>query len=205
VSSVIATRGNADERTNAPASTTAPRAASGQLTFEEVYAARFNDVLRWIRALGGLDADLDDLAQEVFLIVERKLPGFDGGNLGAWLYKIARNQVKDHKRRAWVRLLFTGRPQSSDARAVPLHIQPVPTPHEALEHVEILAFVSQILNRLPVQQRSAFVLFEIEGYSGEEIAELEDVPVNTVWTRLHIARKTFVQHVQRARTKGNLP
>ena len=39
--------------------------------------------------------------------------------------------------------------------------------------------------------RTAFVLFEIEGYSGEEIARIQDIPLGTVWTRLHLARKEF--------------
>jgi RNA polymerase sigma-70 factor, ECF subfamily len=180
---------------------------SGQraaLTFEQVYSERFHDVLRWIRALGGLDADLDDLAQEVFLVVQRRLPDFDGANLGAWLYKIAKNQVSDHKRRAWVRHLFTGKPQSSDARAVPLHIQPVPTPYEALERRETLNLIAKMLNKMPQAQRSAFVLFEIEGYSGEEIAELEGIPVNTAWTRLHHARRRFLELVERAKQDGRL-
>jgi RNA polymerase sigma-70 factor (ECF subfamily) len=54
-------------------------------------------------------------------------------------------------------------------------------------------------------QRTAFVLFEIEGYSGEEIAELEQIPVNTVWTRLHHARKRFFELVDQARGEGRLP
>ncbi|HEY3667719.1 MAG TPA: sigma factor, partial [Polyangiaceae bacterium] len=52
----------------------------GTLTFEQVYAQRFRDVSRWVRALGGSDADLDDLTQEVFVVVERRLPDFDGRN-----------------------------------------------------------------------------------------------------------------------------
>jgi RNA polymerase sigma-70 factor (ECF subfamily) len=53
-------------------------------------------------------------------------------------------------------------------------------------------------------RRSAFILFEVEGYSGEEIAELEGIPLNTVWTRLHHARKDFVQLVHKARAEGRI-
>ena len=55
------------------------RSACGALTFEEVYAQGFRHVVRWIRALGGRDADLEDLAQETFVIVRRQLPTFCGG------------------------------------------------------------------------------------------------------------------------------
>jgi RNA polymerase sigma-70 factor, ECF subfamily len=205
VGSPIASTGHARATGLAPTALAAERVATDRLTFEDVYAQRFHDVLRWIRALGGLDAELDDLAQEVFLVVQRRLPDFDGVNLNAWLYKIARNQVSDHRRRAWVRYFLVGKPESTDAQARPLHMRPSPTPHEALEQREKLALVAKMLGKMPVAQRSAFVLFEIEGYSGEEIAELEGIPINTAWTRLHHARKRFLELVERARREGRLP
>src|SRR5689334_4786385 len=74
--------------------------------FREVYEARFHDVLRWIRAMGGRDEDLDDLAQEVFIIVRRKLGSFDGHNLNGWLYRITQRTVRDYRRAAWFRNLL---------------------------------------------------------------------------------------------------
>jgi RNA polymerase sigma-70 factor (ECF subfamily) len=53
--------------------------------------------------------------------------------------------------------------------------------------------------------RTAFILFEVEGYSGDEIAQLEDIPVNTVWTRLHHARRELYTLVAQARAEGRLP
>jgi RNA polymerase sigma-70 factor (ECF subfamily) len=49
--------------------------------------------------------------------------------------------------------------------------------------------LTRLLAKLPEAQRAAFVLFEIEGYSGEEIARLQGVPINTVWARVHKARE----------------
>ncbi len=63
----------------------------------------------------------------------------------------------------------------------------------------------QILRKMGEARRTAFVLFEIEGYSGEEIAALEEVPVNTVWTRLHHARKEFATLIAQAREDGTVP
>jgi hypothetical protein len=68
------------------------------LTFEQVYSSSFNDVARWIRALGGLPADVEDLTQEVFLVVRRKLSGFDGRNLRGWLYRIAQRPTTTTRR-----------------------------------------------------------------------------------------------------------
>ena len=59
---------------------------------------------------------------------------------------------------------------------------------------EILA---RLLSKLPEHQRVAFVLFEIEGYSGEEIARIQRVPVNTVWARIHKARAKLAARAKR--------
>jgi RNA polymerase sigma-70 factor (ECF subfamily) len=207
VPSITASPGDAAAHSSAAG--VAPQAARADEartlpTFEQIYAERFDDVIRWLRALGGLDADLDDLAQEVFLVVQRKLHGFDGGNLGAWLFKIAKNQVSDHRRRAWVRRVFRGLQPSTAAESVPLHGRAFPTPHEALERREAWSFVAQTLNKMPLAQRTAFVLFEIEGYGGEEIAELEGIPLSTVWTRVHYARRLFYELTAKAERQGKL-
>src|SRR5450432_691023 len=71
--------------------------------FRAFYDVWFEDVARWIRALGGTEADRDDIVQEVFLVVRRRLSDFDGANLAGWLYRITRRQVRDFRRRTWVK------------------------------------------------------------------------------------------------------
>jgi RNA polymerase sigma-70 factor (ECF subfamily) len=175
------------------------------LSFERIYAERFSDVLRWVRALGGLDADLDDITQDVFLVVRRKLAEFDGKNINAWLYTIARRQVSDYRRRAWMRRIFRGGAKDSNANESPIFVQPGADPSQMLERREMQTFLKQTLNKMSLAQRTAFVLFEIESFSGEEIAELEGIPLNTVWTRLHHARKRFFELIDQARAQGKLP
>lgn len=180
-------------------------AAPTVLTFEQIYAERFRDVSRWARALGGLDADLDDITQEVFLIVQRKLHEFDGRNLNAWLYSIVRRQVSDYRRSAWMRRFFHRSSRNTDEnQQQPVLISEGPDPGQALERREIQRLLSQVLNRMSNAQRTAFILFEIEAYSGEEIADLEGIPLNTVWTRLHHARKRFLELVDEMRAEGRL-
>jgi RNA polymerase sigma-70 factor (ECF subfamily) len=166
-------------------------------TFEQVYVQWFHEVSRWARAFGGLDADLDDLTQEVFLVVRRKLPDFDGRNLSGWLYRIAQRTVRDYRRRAWFRSLVPKRQESLDER----ELSPS-DPGEIAERHEAQRMLAQILQNMSESRRTAFVLFEIEGYSGEEIARLEGVPVNTVWTRLYHARREFAGLIARARAEG---
>jgi RNA polymerase sigma-70 factor, ECF subfamily len=185
--------------THAPASV--DQGGTKPLRFEEVYAEWMDEICRWVRAFGGLDADLDDLAQEVFIVVRRKLPEFDGVNLAGWMYRITQRTVRDYRRRTWFRRFLFMR--HSD----PIEDQPsqLLTPAEWLERREAEHLLAEILKNMTERRRTAFILFEIEGYSGEEIAELENVSVNTVWTRLYHARKDFLSLIARAREKERTP
>jgi RNA polymerase sigma-70 factor (ECF subfamily) len=164
---------------------------SALLSFDEIYDRWFDDVSRWIRALGGPDADLDDLTQEVFVVVRRKLDAFDGRNPGGWLYRIAARTVSDYRRRAWFRNLFQRRSQR------PLEALPARDldPDALLQQKEARRTLQRLLDRMSEKRRSAFLLFEVEGLSGEEIAALQEIPVATVWTRLHHARREFLEMV----------
>ncbi|MBC8133142.1 MAG: RNA polymerase sigma factor [Deltaproteobacteria bacterium] len=155
--------------------------------FRDIYDAWFEDVARWIRALGATEADRDDIAQEVFLVVRRRLQSFDGANPAGWLYRITRRQVRDARRRTWVKHIFNKR--RSDEPEILAHGGN--SPAMALEKKENQRVLHGLLQKMNEDRRSAFVLFEIEGLSGEEIARVQSVPVNTVWTRLHHARREF--------------
>lgn len=155
-----------------------------------MYTEWFHEVSRWVRAFGGLDADLEDLVQEVFLVVRRKLHSFDGRNLPGWLYRIAQRTVSDYRRRAWFKRFFQPRRQLLEEI-----VDGAPNPEVQAERRDALRLLTQIVAKLSPARRAAFVLFEIEGYSGDEIAALEGVPVKTVYTRLHYARKDFFRLV----------
>src|SRR5258707_726771 len=62
--------------------------------------------------------------------------------------------------------------------------------------------LESILARMSEKRRTTFVLFEIEGYSGEEIAQIQSLPLKTVWTRLHHARKDFMRMVSSLPAEG---
>ena len=154
------------------------------LDFSAIHERWFDEVSRWIRAMGGPEADREDLVQDVFLIVHRRLPDFDGDNLAGWLYQIARHRVRDFRRLLWVKHLLMG--------SVPLPenlAKEGASPAETLETDEKRATLERLLGKLNDSERAALVLFEIDGYNGEEIAEIQDVPLNTVWARIHNARK----------------
>ena len=179
------------------AESSAPTKAGG-LVFDEVYRGWFERVVRWLPAMGVARADLEDVAQEIFVIVQRRLASFDGGNLGGWLYAIALRVANNHRRLAWFRRVFL----VGDERA---EIVPDATPEAEVIRAQLLAQAEGILKSLPDKQRRAFVLFEVEGYSGEEIAALEGIPVATVWTRVHHAKKAFTLRAAALRGGGANP
>ena len=158
--------------------------AAALFSFEAIYHAHYDLVSRWVRALAGATADREDLVQEVFLVVYRRLPDFDGRNLKGWLYRITVRQVRDYRRLFWIRSIFRHgvdvSPEMPSAR---------PTPLMTLEARERQQRLEWMLSHLSDQVRAAFVLFEIEGYTSDEIGDMQSVSVHTVRSRIHRARK----------------
>ncbi len=165
------------------------------MDFEEVYRTFFGQVCGWIRALGGPEDERDDLVQDVFLVVHRRLADFDGKNTPGWLFQIARRRVRDFRRRHWFRLLLSSSPVDDSLTSS------ANDPEAELDATQQQAILSRLLTKLPEAQRAAFVLFEIDGYSGEEIARLHGVPVSTVWARIHKARAKLAANVSRLRRR----
>jgi RNA polymerase sigma-70 factor (ECF subfamily) len=163
--------------------------------FEALYSTYFHHVTRWARAFGCPQADIDDVAQETFLVARRRLDQFQGGNAAGWLYRIAQNVTRAHRRRAWLRRLLQGAHERGATQARPA------TPIEALEQRDARRQMQDLLSQMSERRRTAFFLFEIEGYSGEEIAQLEGVALNTVYTRLHHARRDFMALLARAESE----
>jgi RNA polymerase sigma-70 factor (ECF subfamily) len=129
-----------------------------------------------LRRLGARDDELPDLLQEVFLVAYRKLPEFEGrSRITTWLFSICHNVFRAALRRRSDQL-------PSDA-ALELSAPGI-ADDDALS-------ARQLLRTLPDEQRTVFVLFELEGMSGDEIAEALTIPVGTVRSRLRLAREAF--------------
>lgn len=151
--------------------------------FEEVYRAHVGFVWRTMRRFGVAEADLEDAVHEAFLVVHRRLAEFDGrAAITSWLYAVARGVASNRRRNALRR-------ERRDALA------PEPAgevdPAEQLARARAAEVVEQFLNSLSAEQREIFVLFEIEGMRGAEIAEAIGLNINTVFTRLRAARQRF--------------
>jgi RNA polymerase sigma-70 factor (ECF subfamily) len=154
------------------------------LTLEDIYRGHFDFVWRTLRRLGVREEDAKDAAQEVFIVVHRKLPEFAGrSKVTTWLYGICFRVASERRRARQTTAL------APDAvAALP---SPDRDPGAAAEHHEGLRVLEQILERLPDEQRAVFCLFELEGTTCERIAELVGIPLGTVYSRLRLARAAF--------------
>lgn len=155
-----------------------------QQALSGLFQAHFSFVRSVARNLGTPDAELDDVTQEVFVVAFRRLSEFQTGKLTTWLYRIVANLVANRHRARRVREALATLLGRSPERVAP-------SPDEAFEQAETRAQLGQILARLPHKKREVFALYELEGLSGEEIAERVGCSVDTVWSRLHYARKDF--------------
>ena len=138
-------------------------------------------VIRTLRHLGISEADVEDVAQEVFVTVHRKLPEFEGrAKLRTWLYAICLRVASDHRRRAYV-----VRERATDAPPVDTGERTGTEPDTSLES---RAFVQELLAELDDDKRAVLVLYEIEGLAMREVAEVIGCPLQTAYSRLHAAR-----------------
>ncbi len=169
---------------------TAPRAVS----FADVYPVHAALVWRVLRRMGVRPADLDDVCQEVFLIVHRKLAEFAWrSSLGTWVCGIAVRCASDYRRRAHIQRespLDSGFDREAEA-----------TQDAAVERREARALLDRILGTLDEDKRAVFVLFELEGMSIADIAESLGCPVQTLYSRLHAARGQVEAAVNRLSTE----
>jgi RNA polymerase sigma-70 factor (ECF subfamily) len=171
------------------------RPASDSAELGAVYEAHFRYVWRCLRSLGVHDAQLDDALQDVFIVVQRKLAGFDGGvELRTWLYAIGLRIARKYRERARREpAALEGERESNPALV--LHA----TSERTVLQSEQLALAHAILETLSDDQREVFVLARVEQMSAPEIASVAGIPLNTVYSRLRAARLAFEAEAQRRR------
>lgn len=157
-----------------------------------LYATNARYVARVLRRLGALPADVDDLVQEVFIVVLRRIPDYEyRGRTAGWLFGICLRVVAAHRRR-------TVRAQARAASAAGLSCE-VADPERAAVEQARRHELDELLGRLAPELRQVLVLFEIEERDCQEIARLMATPVGTVYSRLHAARLALARVALRAR------
>jgi RNA polymerase sigma-70 factor (ECF subfamily) len=166
--------------------------------FSEVYSENVAFVWRSLRRLGISERDLDDVCQEVFVIVHRKLATFHAtAMMRTWLFGIARRVAADHRKRAHVRRETLAVPSTLDTSAAVIDTEPA-------EMRRARAILDEILDELDDKKRAVFVLFELEGMPMSEIAKAVECPLQTAYSRLAAARKQVESAVRRRQLRGEL-
>ena len=168
--------------------------------FDAVYETHLDFVWRTVRRMGVRPADTDDVVQEVFFVVHRRLAEFEGrAQLKTWVFKIlvhvVRHYWRAHQRRPGDR-----------AAEDPAEIHTLAADHEdsptaMLERVEALHILDRLLAELDEDKREVFVLAEIEQMTAAEIAEIVEANANTVSSRLRAARQEFEKALLRFRAQ----
>lgn len=167
--------------------------AARELSATDVYSAHADFVWASLQRLGVRPHDLDDVLQEVFVIVHQRLHTFDhSSKLTTWLFGVCLRAASDYRRRAWRRREQVGAAPVEE----PAHADQA-TPEDAAVGRQSRARLDKILDELDLEKRAVFVMFEVEELSCDEIAAVVGVPVGTVHSRLHAARKQFEKAVGR--------
>jgi RNA polymerase sigma-70 factor, ECF subfamily len=178
-----------------------PTAGAEQPTsFARVYEEHFSFVWRSARRLGAPEAIVDDVVQEIFVIVHRRLGSFEGNSsTRTWLFGIILNVV-----RAYRRSLRIKHPHMlSSAPAVDLEglVDGGAGPQEAVMREQATHLVERLLEELDDAKRAVFILAELEQMSAPEIARALGAPLNTVYSRLRLARQEFAAAAARHRAR----
>lgn len=147
-----------------------------------MYREHADFVWRTAHHMGAAPQDLGDIVHDVFLIAHRRREDFEEGRpLRNWLFGITRNVV--------ARAKTVERRQQTRLRPVP---NPPPIqPSDVVERSEAVELLREFLGSLPETQRDVFFLHEVEGMSAPDIVDTLGVKLNTVYSRLRLARGRF--------------
>lgn len=152
------------------------------LDFETVYAQHFDFIWRSVRGLGVPQAAVDDVTQDVFLIVHRKLDSLASPSaLKSWLFGIARRVCKDHRRAATRRGVHVELDFDRD-------VDGTSDPQREASHRQALRTIERFADSLDDERRALFFLAFIEGLSTAEVADTLELNPNTTYSRVRALR-----------------
>lgn len=157
----------------------------------------FDFVWRVLRRMGVPSRDADDAAQQCFLVVARRLKEIEEGRERAFLFqtaiRVARNEHRSARRR-----------REDGEQKLSAIVDPAGGPEDIIEQKWARRTLDALLATMPDEQRAAFVLFELEGLTLRETADVLGVPQGTAASRVRKARQHYDRRVRRLRERiGN--
>jgi RNA polymerase sigma-70 factor, ECF subfamily len=157
----------------------------------------FDFIWRLLRRLGLDEALADDAAQEVFLIASRRMDQISSGSERSFLFGTAIRVASDLRKRVARRREVP----ESDSREM---VDPVPSPEALLDQSRARALLDEMLDELPEELRTIFVLYELEELEMKDIADLTGLPRGTVASRLRRARALFAAAARRRQARAKI-
>ena len=166
-------------------------------SFDDVYRDHFAFVWRSAKRLGVRESSLDDVVQEVFVIVHRRLTSFEGrSSLKTWLFGITLRVARDQRRSTARKSADGGGEIDPDTLKAS-----TPGPGESIEKAEAVRILHALLDEMDDERREIFVMAELEQMAMPDIAATLGLNVNTAYARLRAARQEFEEGVARSRAK----
>lgn len=148
--------------------------------FDAIYRDEIAYVWRSLQRLGVRPSDLEDIAHDVFVVVYRRLSTYDSSRpLRPWLFGISLRVSKDHRRRARNTEIPSDAIEVVDDRAVPA------------QRAADRDLVMSALAHLDLDKRAVLLMHDLDGFTAPEIAAALEIPLNTVYSRLRLARARF--------------
>jgi len=176
----------------------APGEARVQISVTQVHERHGEFVWRTLHRMGIREPHIEDVYQEVFLVVHRRLHTFSGQcAITTWLYEICFRVAAGYRRKAH----FRREELVSDWAELDISDPRSASPERRLVAARQAKQLERILDDMPLEYRVVFVMFEIEGLSSEQIAESVGAPLGTVYSRLYRARKRFAKALTRLRSE----
>lgn len=180
----------ASEGADAPSSATQPVSPP----FDDVYDEYFSFVWRTARRLGVAPSSIDDIVQETFVVVHRRLPEPRSSSLRTFIYGVVANVVRNHRR-------SLRRKPGGDVDPELLEDNADRGPEAMAQREQAARILDRILQQLGEDEREVFVLVELEQLTSSEVADMIAINPNTVRSRLRIARERFEAALARERRK----
>jgi len=160
--------------------------------FTRLFHAEFAYVHASLRRLGVNDRDVEDVAHDVFLQIHGKLATYDAARpLRPWLFGFCFRAASDYRRLARHRReLLSEAHEPSDPR---------PLADERVERREEAMLVADALDGIDLGRRAVLIAYELDECPMKEIAESLEIPLQTAYSRLRVARQEFASAVRRLR------
>jgi RNA polymerase sigma-70 factor (ECF subfamily) len=172
------------------------RPSSANLGFRHVFDLESSRVYRTLCALGVHPASVDDALQDVFIVVHQKLPSFvPEAKLSTWIYAITYRVAQNYRRRT----RRTNHAPLSETEECPGR-----SPEVQVARGQAATFVREFCESLVEEKRDVFVLCVLEQRSAPEVAEMQGVKLNTVYSRLRFVRAEFRSALEKKKDEGRL-